>query len=242
MEAIPELVHNEENLQSLFFGQRVEAVFFDLDGTLVDTEKETDLAIREIMGEYGRPDAFLQPFYTTGRSWESIGNSLCERYPEARDIPELPQKLAKSWEKFVSINPRTLTGVHQAVEWASKYFPVSVVSSSPRYLIDLLLESTGLDVFFPPHTRIGVDQVSEAKPSPIPFLVAAETLGIDPSYGLVFEDSGAGLIAAKKAGMKSIAIMEVCKDKEMCSQLTDVCIQDFRTLQESFWKRLAGAL
>jgi HAD superfamily hydrolase (TIGR01509 family) len=217
---------------------RFEAVLFDLDGTLVNTEPQTADAIREVMSEYGVADGHLPTRLTSGCSWASISQSLCEKYPQAHTIPDLEQLLIASWNRFVGIQANPIPGALAAVENASKLLSIGVVSSSPRYLIDKLLTLLGADHLVPEHHRIGCNDVTRYKPDPEGFLLCAHRLGVSPERCLIFEDSIAGVQAAKAAGAFCITLSHACNDLDACREITDIVISDFNELPSSFWQDL----
>jgi beta-phosphoglucomutase-like phosphatase (HAD superfamily) len=114
-----------------------------------------------------------------------------------------------------------------------------VVSSSPRTLIDRLLRQLGvLDVI---GVRIGADDVHRPKPDPEGFLRAAERLGVAPAECVVFEDSSAGLAAARAAGMASVLILTRCDEPERCRALATTAIVDYTAIASDGWGRLCAA-
>ncbi|HAA56905.1 MAG TPA: hypothetical protein DCE42_19215 [Myxococcales bacterium] len=229
-----------KTLQLLENGHQFEALLFDMDGTLVDSEPQTGQAIEQLLGQYNIPDASLPTRLTSGQSWASIVLSLEEKYPPSKGIDDLEEKLIAKWDELVRDAPVAIPGAPQAVEEASKLFSVGVVSSSPRYLIDLLLQGIGVQDWVPEGARVGGDQVTQPKPEPEGFLKCAEILGVAPGKCLVFEDSIAGLTAAKAAGMKSVLITETCMDMDICLPFADDAVQNYTQLPTHFWRQLSS--
>ncbi|MFM7272525.1 MAG: HAD family hydrolase, partial [Gammaproteobacteria bacterium] len=124
----------------------------------------------------------------------------------------------------------------EAVRAAATRFGIAVVSSSPRAQIELLLRQMNLlDVV---HTYVGSEDVRQPKPHPEGYSLAARQLGATAAQCLVFEDSRAGLEAARAAGMASMLILARCDEPEPCARLASAAIVNYRSLPPEFWERL----
>lgn len=219
-----------------------DAILFDMDGTLVDTERHTDTAIREVLEPYGIEEGFLKPEFTAGRTWLFICETLFAKYPilqQHTELHTLERELIDAWGILAEQGAEEIPGACKAVREASQYLKVSVVSGSPRHLIDTLMGHLQLDAWFPEEARVGGDEVTASKPSPEGFLLGASRLGVEPTRCLVFEDSIAGIHAARAAGAASVAVLHSCKEPDVCSAAADYSIQSFETLPNGFWQMLA---
>jgi HAD superfamily hydrolase (TIGR01509 family) len=92
----------------------------------------------------------------------------------------------------------------EAVARLAERWSLAVASSSNRPIIDLVLELGGLDRFF--RATVSSEEVARGKPSPDVYLEAARRLGVDPTKTAAIEDSRNGILSAKAAGMRVIAI------------------------------------
>ena len=97
-----------------------------------------------------------------------------------------------------------IAGAQQAVERIAERWPLALASSSNRELIDLVLESSGLGRYF--EASVSSEEVARGKPAPDVFLESARRLGAEPTRCAAVEDSENGILAAKGAGMRTIAI------------------------------------
>lgn len=216
----------------------VQAVLFDLDGTLVDSEELTDRAIAEELQARGTPAATLPPQDTRGRTWADIAHALRRRYPAAGEPGELAACLEQRWIGYADLGIAPIPGAVAALAEASRVLPLAVVSSSPRPVIDSFLTRLGAGRYVPPAARIGAGEAAQPKPAPDGFLLAAARLGVSPAACVVFEDSVAGLQAARAAGMAAVAVLHACAQPETCSELAWRSIKDYRQLPPGFWARL----
>ena len=220
-------------------GAAVQAVLFDLDGTLVDSEALTDRAILEELRPRGTPAATLPPQDTRGRTWADIAQALLARYPMAGEAEELAAGLERRWIALADQGIVPIPGATAALAAASKALPLAVVSSSPRAVIDAFLTRLGAAHCVAATARIGAGDAARAKPAPDGFLLAAARLGAAPAACVVFEDSVAGLQGARDAGMASVAVLHACAQPGRCSTLAWRSVTDYRELPRDFWTRLA---
>jgi HAD superfamily hydrolase (TIGR01509 family) len=95
-------------------------------------------------------------------------------------------------------------GVGEAVERLAARWPLAVASSSNRPIIDLVLDLSGLACHF--SATVSSEEVARGKPAPDVYLEAARRLGADPARCAAVEDSHNGILAAKEAGMRVVAI------------------------------------
>jgi HAD superfamily hydrolase (TIGR01509 family) len=97
-----------------------------------------------------------------------------------------------------------MAGAELAVERLAKRWPLALASSSNRELIDLVLDSSGLNRHF--KASVSSEEVARGKPAPDVFQEAARRLGVEPIRCAAVEDSEKGILAAKAAGMRTITI------------------------------------
>jgi len=192
----------------MLYQQKIEAIIFDLDGTIVDTE----ILWAKAMLEYLRrrdcdcdQEEMLQLVY--GRSWLDIFDDLRREYPaiDAVSADEMARELSIYHKEFCAVEENfVIESSAELLKKLARDYPVIVVSGSPRADVLHNLEVAGVAdcVRF----VLGAEDYPSGKPSPSGFLKGAEMLGVPPAACLVFEDSWAGVSAAKSAGMKCVAL------------------------------------
>lgn len=207
----------------------------------MDSESQTGLSIRMVMEEMGFPGVELEPAHTQGRTFMDIAAELQRRRgPFGSEVlAKLPLRLREVWSGLVH-SAAPLPGAQEAVKNASFHFKVAVVSSSHTPYLDQHLERLRIGDYVQPGLRIGADKVSQFKPHPEGYLLAARLTQTDPSECLVFEDSTAGLKAARAAGMKCVAVTSASGEKDACRSLADAECVDFSNFSQDFWPRLGG--
>jgi HAD superfamily hydrolase (TIGR01509 family) len=182
----------------------IEAVIFDLDGVLIDSEHVWDAARRSLAEERrGR--------WTENASRDMMGMSSVEwsRYMhDAVGVPDPPEEISaevvRRLERIYREELPLVEGAVEAVERLAARCPLGLASSSNRELIDLVLELSGLERSFV--ATVSSEEVARGKPAPDVYLEAASRLGVAPEKCAAVEDSENGMLAAKAAGMRVLAI------------------------------------
>ncbi len=221
----------------------VRALLFDLDGTLINTEMHTDATVNIVMARYGYPDFNLPHTETHGRTWMHVAETIRAQTGIATPATEIAAAMLSYWSSAVS-EVHAIPGAPQAVRAAAAAgLKIAVVSSSPRSVIDHFLARLGINECVPANARIGAESVRVGKPDPEGFLLAAHRLGVDRTEALVFEDSEAGLLAARAAGIRSVFISCVAADIPENSARATTTLTDYDALPPRFWDELvAGSM
>ena len=182
----------------------IDAVVFDLDGLLIETE-ELWAEVREHLARErgGSYDARAQ------RDMMGMSSPEWSRYMHERvGLPESPEAIAAEVIEQMEARYRErlplIDGAVEAVERLAARWPVGLASSSNRPLIDLVLELSGLGRFF--RATVSSEEVERGKPAPDVYLEACRRLGVAPARAVAVEDSHAGIGSAKAAGMRVIAV------------------------------------
>ena len=220
--------------------RRVRALLFDLDGTLVDSEDQTDQAIEVVVARHGVSGFVLPHFETRGRTWVHVAETIRARTGIDLPVATLTAQLLAHWNAATT-NAVPIPGAPQALRAAAAAgLKLAVVSSSPRAVINRFVEQLGVAPVVGTAARIGGDDVQRGKPDPEGFLMAARALDVEPAEALVFEDSRAGLLAAKAAGMRSMFITCCAGDIAGNATLATTSFTDYRALPPELWGELVA--
>jgi HAD superfamily hydrolase (TIGR01509 family) len=182
----------------------IEAVVFDLDGVLVDSEHVWDEVREELARERGgrwheRAQADMMGMSST--EWSRYMHDVVGLSASPAEIND--EVVRRMQARYADDLP-LIDGAVEAVERLAGSFRLTLASSSNRPLIDAVLVEAGLERFF--EATISSEEVARGKPAPDVFLEAARRLGVAAERCAAIEDSGNGLRAAHAAGMRVIAI------------------------------------
>jgi HAD superfamily hydrolase (TIGR01509 family) len=215
----------------------IEAVVFDLDGVLIQSEEVWD-AVREryVRGRGGRYDAKVQRAMM-GMSAPEWSTFLHEDagVPDEPDVinADVVRLMLEAYRRELPLLP----GAVEAVRRAADAFPLGLASSSNRLIFEEVLELARIADCF--RATVSSEEVERGKPAPDVYLEAARRLGLDPARCAAVEDSHAGIRSAKSAGMRVIAIPNASyPPDDEALELADVTLA---SLDELTPERIEGA-
>jgi len=186
-------------------GIEVKAVIWDMDGVLADTAPYHFSAWQETFAKRGvkfTEEDFRHSFGL--RNDTIIRNILGEQIAQG-EIDSIAREKEETFRRVIGQKIKPLPGAVELLQSLRKHgFKMAIASSTPMENIRLVTESLGIDNYF--QSIVTGRDVTEGKPSPQGFLLAAQRLGIEPKNCIVIEDAVAGVAAAKRAGMRCLAI------------------------------------
>lgn len=181
-----------------------QALVFDMDGTLTDTEAVWDVVRRGLASDAGLPwpDGATQAMM--GMSTQEWSSFLVHTV----GLPVPPEEAARLTVEAMAQHYRggitLLPGAVESVRRMAELCPVAIASSSPRLLIDAAVEVMGLsDVLT---ATVSTEEVERGKPSPDGYLRACQLLAADPRRSVAVEDAPNGILSALAAGMAVVAV------------------------------------
>ena len=213
------------------------AVLFDMDGTLIDTEKVWEVAIRELARSYGGTLSDEARAAMLGTSSEETMRLL---------HADLDQPWRDPDEGAAWINSRVEELFHQGVEWRpgarelltavrKAGLPTALVTNTGRSLVDIALRTLGPENF---DAVVCGDEVDHAKPHPGHYLAAARALGVDPTRCVAIEDSPTGVASATAAGCAVIAIPH----ESPLGEVSGLVLASLHDVDVATLRNLVGAL
>ena len=182
----------------------IEAVVFDLDGVLLDTEELWDEARRQIAAERGGrwpEDAQRAMMGMSSPEWSRYMHDVVGL---AEPPEEISAEVVARLEALYRERLPLIDGALEAVRRIGSRWPLAIASSSNRPLIDLFLELTETADLF--RATVSSEEVARGKPAPNVYFEAARRLGVAASSCAAVEDSENGIRSAAAAGMRIVAI------------------------------------
>jgi len=183
---------------------RVQAVVFDLDGVLLDSEQVWDEIREQLVRERGgrwHDGAQRDMMGMSSEEWSwYMHDELGLAGPPEQINAEVVRRMQDRYARELPLLP----GAVDAVRRLAERWPLGLATSSNRPVIETVLDAAGLRQFFA--ATVSSEEVARGKPAPDVYLEAARRLGVDPARCVAVEDSHNGIRSARAAGMRVIAI------------------------------------
>ena len=181
-----------------------EAVFFDMDGLMVDSEPQWYLSEKAVTAPFGYSWLEADQLACLGGPLSKVGQYMFDKCGQQESPQFFTQTLIDTQVARMRGNMPTMPGaIELARELQSKGIKTGLVSASPRNIVDAVLDNLGHELF---PFSISSDDVLETKPHPEGYLKAATITGSDISNCLIFEDSLTGMNAAIASGAYLIGV------------------------------------
>lgn len=215
--------------------ENVDAILFDMDGTLIDSMWVWAAVDEEFYDRYDlvEPDDFYEQM--EGKSFTEVAQLYLDAFP---GIPYTLEELQQEWtrmayEKYTKEVPLK-EGVQEfLVRLKEEGKKIGIGTSNGRELVDATLRALDIEQYFDSvHTSC---EVKTGKPAPDIYLLVAEDLGVSPEKCLVFEDVPNGILAGRTAGMKTCAVYDrFSRDQEEKKrELADYYIDSYQELRSA---------
>jgi HAD superfamily hydrolase (TIGR01509 family) len=182
----------------------IEAVVFDLDGVLIDSEPVWEEVRRDVVATHHghwAPDAQRRLMGMSTQEWARyLSEDLGVGLPPGRVAELVIDQMADRYARQLPLMP----GAVDAVRRLAGRWPLGLASSSPPVLIETVLNAGSIRSLFA--VTVSTEEVEHGKPAPDVYLTAAARLGVQPDRAAAVEDSSNGLRSAAAAGLHVIAI------------------------------------
>lgn len=216
------------------------AVIFDMDGLLIDSEDFWRKAESAIYQEIGVPITEEMVPETMGMRIDEAVEYWFARYPWGTPSKkELEERMIKRVLQYIETQGKEKMGVPHIIKlFASRGIPMAIASSSAQAIIQAVMNKLEL------HPFISIAHSAEhelfGKPHPGVYITAAQRLGIAPEQCLAFEDSANGLLAAKAAKMKCVAIPDPRTERDGRFGIADLILSSLADFRWRHIKELYG--
>ncbi|MEX1297160.1 MAG: HAD family phosphatase [Candidatus Limnocylindrales bacterium] len=182
----------------------IQAIIFDMDGLLVDSEPVWDEARKWMADQAGKPWGSNDHHAVMGVSTEEWADYMIERLELTLSRQEVIDAVIGHMVEMYRAGVPYFPGAVELVEAAASAFRTALASGSHPTLIETVTADPPMRDRF--EVIVAADDVGRGKPAPDVYLAAAERLGLDPADCVCLEDSGNGILSGADAGMKVVAV------------------------------------
>ena len=181
------------------------AILFDLDGTLVDSERENVESVVLAVRRLGAELTETERAFVIGHSWNEIHAMIASNHGLAVSMDDLiASAVAEKRALMVTTGYRALPGAVAAVRRLGVRSALAVVSGASRAEVGDAL--AGIGVIGAIQVWLGAEDYARGKPAPDPFALAMHRLGVAPAACIAIEDATPGILSARAAGARVIAV------------------------------------
>ena len=213
----------------------IEAVIFDMDGLLIDSEPLWQQAEITIFKQVDIILTHSMCTQTKGLRIDEVVEYWYKKYPwDSLSQLEVQERIVNKLIELIHTEGKPLAGVNAAINYVkSKNIKVALASSSAFKIINAALEKLNIADAF--EIIYSAECESLGKPHPGVYLTTAEKLGVSPKNCLALEDSLNGVLAAKSAQMKCIAIPEPSELHNPKFAIADMVLESLELLDDQIW-------
>ena len=207
-------------------GKKAEAVIFDMDGVIFDSERLVIKCWQVIAEKHNIPDIVEICMRVQGNNREETGKRFREKYGSAFPYEAYKKEVSALFRQLYGAGRLPLKpGVREILTaLKNEKMPVAVASSTRTDIVRQELEDANLLQYFA--IVLGGDMVPRSKPEPDIFLTAAAALGANPVNCYVLEDSCNGICAAYRAGMHPVMVPDMQRPTEAIRRLAEAVVPD----------------
>ena len=179
----------------------IKGVFFDLDGTLIDTAPDLAFALNRVRLEHGKP---VLP-YTEARELMTNGSTILIAHsfgidPDQNEFQMLRSKFLAYYEEKLQHRSYVFHPFRELIQrFNQRQVPWGIVTNKPGRFTSAVIK--GLAIPIEPHFVVSGDSAAKAKPHPEPVLLLCQRLQLDPAQCLLVGDSNNDMLAGKQAGV-----------------------------------------
>lgn len=217
----------------------IKAALFDMDGLLIDSMPLWKEAIKRAV--LGAGSTFTEEMWdaSKGGRIDEIIDYWHDLAPwKERSVSSVQNDVMENVLELIEGKGKLMEGVGHIIEYVEKKkVKKALASSSPQRIMDAVVAKLGLEDFF--DLVYSADHVEYGKPHPAVYIKAAEKLGVPPYSCLVFEDSLVGLIAAKAARMKCVAVPGADYRNDQRMILADKVIPSLSVFGDADWELIS---
>jgi mannitol-1-/sugar-/sorbitol-6-/2-deoxyglucose-6-phosphatase len=217
------------------------AAIYDMDGLLLDSEPYWVQAEVEVLGAVGVPLTPALARETTGMRLDEAVAHWHRRFPwKGQSQGDVLAQLTRTAHALILAHAAPKPGIAASLAFLERRrIRRALASSSPLVLIEAVVDKLGLAGEF--ELTVSAEGEPFGKPHPAVYLTCARRLGLPPMACVALEDSVNGLVSAKAARMKVIAIPDAAQRSDPRFSLADAVLGSLSELDDGVWQRVAGA-
>jgi beta-phosphoglucomutase-like phosphatase (HAD superfamily) len=218
----------------------IDAVIFDMDGLLIDSEPMWKSAEKEVFSAVGVHVSEILSKQTAALTTSEVTQFWYQHSPwQGKSLHQVEQEVVKQVELHIKQSGIALEGVDHILNFFSqKNIKIGLATNSPHRLIDIILNKLNIAHYF--SAISSAEHEILGKPDPAVYISTLKKLNVRPEYCIAFEDSYTGLCAAHRAGIRVISVPAVSEYNEMKFNQSCLKLRSLAEFEELHWLDLTG--
>lgn len=218
----------------------IKAVIFDMDGLLIDSEPFWQEAEINVFGNINIPLTLEMKQETTGLRVNEVVEYWFAKYPQGNNtVEKVSEDIMKEMINLLKLKGKAMDGVEEIIKFFSqKNIPMAIASSSFSIIIDTALTKLGIKDKF--QVIYSAENEKYGKPHPGVYIKTAEMMGVAPSECLAFEDSPNGVLSAKSAKMKCVAVPDIHLRGNKVYNIADLTVESLKDFTIEHFEKLSN--
>jgi mannitol-1-/sugar-/sorbitol-6-/2-deoxyglucose-6-phosphatase len=217
----------------------IDTVIFDMDGLLIDSEPLWDVSMLEVFATLGVDMSAELAAQTRGLRTREVVHYWQNyfKWETVKSTEDVCDEIVSTVTNKIVTEGAAMEGLHYILDFfRAKDMKLGLASSSPKNLIDCVLSHLDIKSYF--QAVYSAELEPYGKPHPAVYLSCAQELGVDPVHCLAFEDSINGMVAAKAARMKVVAVPETHNQHDRRYALADLQLPSLMHFNEKHFEEL----
>lgn len=184
----------------------IQAAIFDMDGTLIDSEPMWKEAEKQVFSSLGVEVSEELAVSTASMTTREVTEFWYDQFPwSGKSLEQVENEVIDRVASLISEKGEPMEGVKEVLNFfQNRRLKIGLSTNAPFRLIPVVLNRLGISEYF--HGISSSEQEILGKPHPAVYLATAKKLKVDPSKCIAFEDSLSGIISARKANIKTVAV------------------------------------
>ena len=214
---------------------RIQAVLYDLDGTLADTEELLFEVWVELLSAHGQAFTLEDYLGIIGTPEDEKVPELLQRFGIAEDPKAFYARFTARLKERMTTDLRPMPGAEESLKKsAATKAPIGLVTSATDWHATLAIETLGFKKYFYPGARVTAETpgLAARKPHPAPYQLAAKMLRVRTAGCVAFEDSVHGAASAKAAGMLVVGVPHRLTSREKLGKIAHHVIPEGKTIAD----------
>lgn len=184
----------------------MQAVIFDMDGLLIDSEPMWKMAEQNVFSSVGVKVSKELSAQTASMTTQEVTQFWYQQFPwTSKSLQQVEQDVVDLVKKLISAQGKEMAGVTETLRlFQEKGFKIGLSTNAPARLIPVVLNTLDIADYF--HATSSSEHEAEGKPHPAVYLSTIKKLNVNPEQCIAFEDSASGIAAARAANLKVVAV------------------------------------